>query len=358
MKDTEDLWSVIPVPALVIDQQNGIMRANPAAEAFLNQSQSGLRGVNFSDCAEFEIDLLDLFMRVRGSGMPVTASDINVHLPSARNIPCTLNVSEVSSGRGYLHVLMNPKDGMSEIAVRNSTRNAARTAIGMAEMLAHEIKNPLAGISGAAQLLAMNLTEPDIELTDLILKETKRIVQLLEQVEQFGNLLPPKREPVNVHDVLDQARRSAALGFATHMQFVEDFDPSLPMTDADINQLVQVILNLLKNASEAQKGSGTIWLRTFYDIALRVVDPSGHRRALPLQIEICDDGPGIPESISEMVFDPFVSGKENGTGLGLALVAKIIADHGGWVSVKSKPGSTIFKISLPLSDIQNERMAG
>jgi two-component system nitrogen regulation sensor histidine kinase GlnL len=227
-------------------------------------------------------------------------------------------------------------------------KSAAKSAIGMAEMLAHEIKNPLAGITGAAQLLSMNLEQEDLELTDLIVAETRRIVKLLEQVEQFGNLSAPDRKPVNIHDVLDRARRSALLGFGAHMTIIEDYDPSLPMAFGDPDQLLQVILNLVKNASEAaDKSGGKIRLHTFFEHSFRLRKADGSSQSLPLQIEVIDDGPGLPEAIKGDIFDPFVSGKENGTGLGLALVSKIISDHDGWISVDSVPGKTVFRISLP-----------
>lgn len=225
---------------------------------------------------------------------------------------------------------------------------AAKSAIGMAEMLAHEIKNPLAGIAGAAQLLSMNLSAEDRELTDLIVHETRRIVQLLDQVEQFGDQRPPERRAINVHDVLERARRSAEVGFGAHMVFLDDYDPSLPDVFADPDQLLQVILNLLKNASEAQPGGGTIKIRTYFERGLNVQGFDGRRVSLPLHVEIQDDGPGLPEAISENIFEPFVSGRENGTGLGLALVSKIIAAHEGWIEVRSRPGQTVFRVSLPM----------
>ncbi|WP_439155867.1 two-component system sensor histidine kinase NtrB, partial [Yoonia sp.] len=231
----------------------------------------------------------------------------------------------------------------------HSSGKAAKSAIGMAEMLAHEIKNPLAGITGAAQLLSMGLSPEDQEMTDLIVAESRRIVKLLEQVEQFGNLRPPLLKPVNIHDILDRARQSAAVGFAAHMMFIEDYDPSLPQTLADGDQLLQVFLNLIKNAAEASKAGGAIRLHTFYDASLRVRRSDGTQARLPLQVEIIDDGPGLPPEIADDIFEPFVSGRENGTGLGLALVSKLIGDGGGWISVDSVPGKTVFRISLPLA---------
>ena len=249
-------------------------------------------------------------------------------------------------------MLIAPTDAAEGLAPGHAARRAARQAVGMAEMLAHEIKNPLAGIRGAAQLLSMSAAPEDRELTDLIVVESRRIVALLEQVERFGDTTAPNLRAVNLHDVLERARRSAALGFARDLDLVTDYDPSLPDALGDGDKLIQVALNLLKNAAEAlQRGPGgrRIRIRSLYDGALRL-SPSPdapHGRALPLQIEIEDDGPGIPETISAQIFEPFVSGRENGTGLGLSLVSKIVADHGGWLRFESRPGRTVFRISLP-----------
>tara|TARA_R110000850_G_scaffold2264_5_gene11186 strand:- start:5306 stop:5932 length:627 start_codon:yes stop_codon:yes gene_type:complete len=195
----------------------------------------------------------------------------------------------------------------------------------------------------------MNLTGEDVELTDLIVEESRRIVKLLEQVEQFGNLRPPQCRAVNIHDILDRARRSSMVGFAAHMNIIEAYDPSLPSTWADPDQLQQVFLNLLKNAAQVAEHDGEITIRTFYELSLRVRRPDGSGGSVPLQIEIIDNGPGIPPELAGNLFEPFVSGRENGTGLGLALVSKIVQDHDGWISVDSVPGRTVFRISLPLA---------
>jgi two-component system, NtrC family, nitrogen regulation sensor histidine kinase GlnL len=273
-------------------------------------------------------------------------------------------MAPLSEAPGVVLMLIAPRDIAGRLTQGEPGLSGARSAIGMADMLAHEIKNPLAGIAGAAQLLSMNLETSDRELTELIVEETRRVVKLLDQVEEFGRLTPPDLQPVNIHDVLRRARRSAMLGFAAHMRVIEDYDPSLPPVLADPDQLVQVILNLLKNASEAaDPAGGTIRIHSFYDIALRLrrrqppgtpaqpEDPARARASatLPVQIEIIDDGPGIPPEIAANMFDPFVSGRENGTGLGLALVARIIAGHGAWISADSVPGRTVFRLSLPLA---------
>jgi len=264
-------------------------------------------------------------------------------------IVCNLQAAALADDPGTVLLLIAPREIADRLGRGGAVKSSAKSAIGMAEMLAHEIKNPLAGITGAAQLLSMSLPPEDQELTDLIVAESRRIVKLLEQVEQFGNLRPPERRAINIHDVLDRARRSAVLGFASHMTIVEDYDPSLPPTWGDADQLVQVFLNLLKNAAEAAPRGGTVRIHSFYDHALRLRRPDGTGTALPLQVEIVDDGPGIPADIAADIFDPFVSGRENGTGLGLALVSKILADHGGWISVDSVAGRTVFRVSLPIA---------
>ncbi|PIE18138.1 MAG: PAS domain-containing sensor histidine kinase [Proteobacteria bacterium] len=334
-----DLWAVLPVPVLETGADDAICAANPAAEGFLNLSERSLTGRPLWEVLRAASDLSAAFARARHDGSPLTAAQIEIAPPGRGPLRATLHCVPAGEGMLVAIALSDPGPGLSGA----QTHKAARAAIGMAEMLAHEIKNPLAGITGAAQLLSMSLSPEDQELTDLIVGECRRITALLAQVEHFGNLQPSARAAVNLHDVLDRARQSAALGFAAHMALVEDYDPSLPEAFVDRDQILQVVLNLLKNAAEANPRGGTIRLRSFYDPTLRARD--GEK--LPLQIEISDDGPGLPPEIADQVFDPFVSGRENGTGLGLALVSKLMRDNGGLVSVESAPGRTIFRLSLP-----------
>ena len=344
------LWASLPVPAILIDPEDRLIDLNPAAEQFLNTSEKMLRGQPVFDRLAVDAPLEQVFERVRANHSTLYINEVDVGTGDRAPVICNLQAAPLADREGVILLLISPREFADRMGRGQGMKTAARSAIGMAEMLAHEIKNPLAGITGAAQLLSMNLASEDVELADLIVEETRRIVKLLEQVEQFGNLRPPEQKPVNIHDVLDRARRSALLGFAARMTILEDYDPSLPATLGDADQLLQVVLNLLKNAAEAPGDrSGTIRLRTFYDATLRLrrVDGSGTR--LPLQIEITDDGPGIPPEMVGDIFDPFVSGRENGTGLGLALVSKIIADHQGWISVDSVPGRTTFRMSLPVA---------
>lgn len=344
------LWASLPVPAIILDGADNAVEVNPAAELFLNLSTRALKGQPLFDRLAIDAPLEEVFARVRVNQSSLYINDVDVGTGERAPVICNLQAAPVADSPDHVLLLISPREFAERIGRGQGMKHAARSAIGMAEMLAHEIKNPLAGITGAAQLLSMNLSAEDVELADLIVAETRRILKLLEQVEQFGNLRPPETRAVNIHDLLDRARRSALLGFAAHMTILEDYDPSLPPTLGDADQLLQVLLNLLRNAAEATGGkSGTIRLHTFYDHSLRLRRVGGGGIPLPLQIEIIDDGPGIPPEIAESIFDPFVSGRENGTGLGLALVSKIVADHGGWITADSAPGRTVFRLSLPVA---------
>ncbi|MGV6848269.1 MAG: two-component system sensor histidine kinase NtrB [Marinibacterium sp.] len=342
------IWASLPLPALLIDSSDRILDINSAAEGFFNHSAKALKGTPVWDQVAVDAPIEEAFTRARANGAPLFVNDVDVGSGNRAPLQCALQIAPLVGVAGHMILMISPRELAGRMTQNHSVKSAAKSAIGMAEMLAHEIKNPLAGITGAAQLLSMNLGAEDLELTDLIVAESRRIVKLLEQVEQFGNLRPPDFQPVNVHDVLDRARRSALLGFGGHMRIIEDYDPSLPRAYGDPDQLLQVILNLLKNASQAaDPGGGTIRLHSYFEQSFRLRRADGTGISLPLQIEIIDDGPGLPEKIKSDIFDPFVSGRENGTGLGLALVSKIISDHDGWISVTSVPGRTVFRLSLP-----------
>ncbi|MDF3383581.1 MULTISPECIES: ATP-binding protein [Sulfitobacter] len=342
------VWTSLPVPAFIVGADDTVVDLNPSAEGFLNASARATIGQSIWQLIAVDHPLEAAFARARLQGTPLFVNDVDVGAMQRAPLQCGLQIAPLVGGAGEMVLMITPRELAGRITQDHSVKSAAKSAIGMAEMLAHEIKNPLAGITGAAQLLSMNLSKNDLELTDLIVAESRRIVKLLEQVEQFGNLTAPERKPVNLHDVLDRARRSALLGFGSHMKITEDYDPSLPPALGDKDQLLQVLLNLIRNAAEAAgEAGGTIRLRSFYEHGFQLRRADGDGQPLPLQIEVIDDGPGLPDHIRADVFDPFVSGRENGTGLGLALVSKIISDHGGWISVGSAPGRTAFRISLP-----------
>lgn len=341
------LWASLPVPALLLAPDDTILEPNPAAELFLNLSARHLVGASVWERVTIDAALEDAFRRAREQRSPLFVNDVDVGSGERPPMQCNLQFAPLQGAEGHMLLLISPREVASRMSQNQAGTKAAKSAIGMAEMLAHEIKNPLAGIAGAAQLLSMGLAGDELELTDLIVEETRRIVKLLDQVEQFGNSKPAQLGSVNIHDVLDRARQSAAVGFGAHMMFVEDYDPSLPQALADADQLLQVFLNLIRNACEA--GGGVIRLRTFYEPSLRLRRKDGSQARLPLQVEVVDDGPGLRPDIAADVFEPFVSGRENGTGLGLALVSKLLNGMGAWISVESAPGRTVFRVSLPLA---------
>lgn len=347
---TGAIWAALPVPALLIAELDGaerIVDCNPAAEQFLSVSRRAAHERPLAELIQLDAPLDAVLERCRRNRAPVFINDVQLSVAGREPGFCSLQLAILGDAPELVLLLINPRDIAGKLGQADGIRHSTRSVIGMSQMLAHEIKNPLAGITGAAQLLSMNLRPEDRELTDLIVAETQRVVKLLNQVEQFGNQRPPDCGPTNIHDVLERARRSAEIGFAAHMRISDRYDPSLPPVLADPDQLLQVFLNLLKNAAEAQPDGGRIRIKTFFEQSLRVRRDNGKDVALPIHVEIMDDGPGLPTEIADDVFDPFVSGRENGTGLGLALVSKIITAHDGWISVDSRPGRTVFRVSLP-----------
>ena len=345
--DGEALWAALPFPVALLGEDDSILAVNPAAESFLMASSRNIVGKPLWERLLYDAALAEAFARARHTETPLFVNDMRVQIKGFGHQACNLRLAPYSSDTSEMLLVITPLELGGRLPQQSTGKTSVRSAIGMAEMLAHEIKNPLAGITGAAQLIAMNLGKEDLELTDLIVAESHRIVKLLEQVEQFGNLSPPDLKPTNLHDVLDRARRSALVGIGLGMEIVEDYDPSLPLALVDPDQLLQVLLNLLKNAADAAGRNGRIRLHTYYEHGFRLRTDEGLGQPLPLQIEVIDNGPGVPPELMKEIFDPFVSGKENGTGLGLALTAKIIGAHNGWVTCSSEPGKTVFRISLP-----------
>ncbi len=355
----EALWSAIPYPGLIIRKDDTIASANAAAEDFSATSLRQMCGKPLRKFLGPNSVVVDVIHQARRSDVSVAQYNVMVGWlgmpPALQNI----HAAPMHEADGEILLLMHPR-GMAEKMDRSlSHRSAARSVSGMAAMLAHEIRNPLAGISGAAQLLEMGLAETDRELTGLIQEEAARIGALVDRVEQFGDLRPAQRRPINIHDVLDRARRSAQAGFAAHARFSEEFDPSLPPASGDPDQLLQVFQNLLKNAAEAiPRVGGAIAIGTAYRPGVKLARPGGRSESLPLLVTITDNGPGIPETLVRDIFDPFVSSKENGTGLGLSLVSKIISDHGGVVECESRQGRTRFIVRLPVWTERQAKQSG
>ena len=352
----EQIWSVLPFPAFVVNVNNRLSHANAAAEQLAKSSIKQLRDRDVGYLFGQDSVIANTISQAGSKIGSLMHYNIEVGLNDTEPVTCNVHVGPLDSKSGDLLLLIQPTGVALKMSRSLTHMAAARSVVAMSAMLAHELRNPLAGISGAAQLLSMNADEADLELTDLIETETRRIGKLIDRVENFSDNRPVALAAVNIHDVLDRAVRAAQAGFASGIEFVVDYDPSLPDAAGDGDQLLQVFQNIIKNAAEAIEGThGRIKLRTSYNSGVKFTVAGNRTQNVPLQIAITDNGVGIPEALMEEIFDPFVTSKSNGSGLGLPLVSKIIAGHGGLVECDSTFGRTTFTIRLPIWRHKTER---
>jgi len=350
---SDAVLNALPLPVIIVGADGKIADANVAAESFFEVSVSLLQRQLLKDLVPFGSPLLALVDQVRNRGAAV--NEYKVDLSTPRNPGdrlVDLHVAPLPERTDHVVVMLQERTIADKMDRQLTHRGAARSVSALAAMLAHEIKNPLSGIRGAAQLLEQSAGDDDRTLTRLICDEADRIVKLVDRMEVFSDERPVDREPVNIHVVLEHVKRLAQSGFARHIKFVETYDPSLPPVYANRDQLVQVFLNLMKNAAEAvgaEAADGEIQISTAFRPGVRLQLPGSKTRvSLPLEFCIRDNGPGVPEDLMPHLFDPFVTTKPTGSGLGLALVAKIIGDHGGIIECESQPRHTIFRVLMPM----------
>ncbi len=338
-------------PVIMVDSVGFIAFANSEAESYFKASQNILARNTLDHFVPFGSPLLALVDQVREGRSPVNEYRVDISSPRLGNDRLVdLYVAPVPEQPGSVVILFQERSMADKLDRQMTHRGAARSVTGLASMLAHEIKNPLSGIRGAAQLLETVVSDEDRDLTRLITDETDRIVSLVDRMEVFSDERPIQRQPVNIHVVLDHVRAIARNGFARHVKFHEEYDPSLPHVLANRDQLVQIFLNLVKNAAEAigDGPGGEITLSTAFRPGVRLSVPGSRERvSLPLEFCVIDNGRGVSDDIKPHLFDPFVTTKTNGSGLGLALVAKIVGDHGGVIECDSQPHRTTFRILLP-----------
>lgn len=348
----EEILAALGAAIFVVDRSQVIRYVNAASEQLFQSSASSLTGVHVDDVLPADGPVTAVIRQVFRGQAPITDYGVTLDTPRTGLRIVSVYAAPLAERQDAVVVSIQEQTRAIKIGQQLENRNSVRSVTAMAALLAHEVKNPLSGIRGAAQLLEQNADGEDVALTRLICNEADRIVALVDRMEVFSDDRPLERDGVNIHHVLEHVRRLSENGFGKGISYVERYDPSLPPVHGNQDQLIQVFLNLVKNASEAISGEGgEIVLSTGYQPGVHVRVPGLEKRLqLPLVVTVRDNGPGVPEDLQPHLFDPFVTTKPNGSGLGLALVAKIVADHGGVIEFDSGPRGTTFRVMLPILD--------
>ena len=350
----------LPAAILVIDGAGECKAVNAAAEGLLHIGRKNLLGRNLNEIVFGDSPLFTLVAQCRDGGAPVSDAEMTIVGPRLRLDHVSIEVAMLHERHGMAVISVRDRRLEHRMARHSAAAESAQSVRAMAGMLAHEIKNPLAGIRGAAQLLESKVARDEAALAALIREETDRIVALVNGVETFADDRAPNLGAINVHEVLDHVCKLARVSFAGEATLREIYDPSLPAVMGNRDLLIQVFLNLVKNAAEAlhergpdgrERNSGEITVTTAYQAGLRIGERNkAHRQPRRIAVTVTDDGPGVPEALLQNLFDPFVSGKPGGRGLGLPLVAKLVRAHDGVVEFTSRPGDTRFMVLLPIAD--------
>jgi two-component system nitrogen regulation sensor histidine kinase GlnL len=352
----------LPNPLVIIDETGRICLANAAAENYFHTSSNMLTRLSLRDLVPFSSPVLEAVAQTRHTAGVVNEYAISVGTPRLGGERIVdLQAALMTEDPRFVIIMLLERSMAHKIDRQLTSRGAARSVSGMASMLAHEIKNPLAGIRGAAQLLEPSLSSEDRALARLICDETDRIRDLVDQMEVFSDERPLEKKPVNIHVVLERVKQLTLAALPPGIIVREDYDPSLPPVLGSKDQLVQVFLNLAKNAAEAiaQGGeAGEIIFTTAFRPGIRLTVPGINERiTLPLEVCVHDTGPGVPEELRPNIFDPFVTTKPGGRGLGLALVAKTVRDHGGIVECVGRERGTTFRVLLPMLRVSANKPA-
>ncbi len=331
---------------VLLDDHLLIVDLNPAAENILGVSRKRAHGQSLLRLVDDEPEMRDILSRVVATGdhfaneMRLAPTEVHAY---ERIVDC--RVSPILTHDACLLVEITDVTRRSQISRENALLIQHGAGRQMIRQLAHEIKNPLGGIRGAAQLLERQLEDRDLhEYTDVVISETDRLAALVDTLLGPGG--PPNKQPVNVHELLEYVVRIVEAEDERHLTIRRDYDPGLPMIDLDRDQMIQAFLNLLRNASAALDGQGTLTLRSRAATNYTIGDV---RHRVIASVEIEDDGPGIPPELQDSVFYPLVTSRPEGTGLGLPAAQELLSRHDGLIEFDSRPGRTVFYVRIPLN---------
>ena len=348
------IFAILPNPVFVLDRDDQFIYLNQAAEIFFQSSQMMLLGTSLTSLIPADSNFLSMVSRARTQVTSVGDQGVEFAGPKIGLKLINVQITPFGDTEPRLLVCIQERALAERLRGQSLFRGAARSIAAMAALLAHEVKNPLAGIKGAAQLLEADLdVNGDVNgqsLTRMIVEESDRVAALLDRMEGFAGGANLVLAPVNIHEILDHCLNLAQASYGAHTTIRRSYDPSLPLVNGHRDLLIQAFINMIKNASEATDSNGEIVIKTSYSQGRRLtfaaVDGGSYA---PVQVEIIDNGAGISEELRDHIFDPFVSGRSGGSGLGLTMVASVIADHGAMIDVESVPGQTVFRMNFPVA---------
>ena len=342
-------------PVVLLNGNNIIVYINATGEEFFGLSSNLLIGKSIDSIIQKNSPLLILLARVRKNKSGLTEERLDISNVSIQNRKVRVHLVPLPEDTNKIIIQINPFSVSETFQSQRVNSKISKSFSSMVDMLMHELKNPLAGIKGASQLLESDLigNKGLIELTQLIQIETDRITSLLNRMEHITNdKLKLNCQYLNIHKVLNHCKRVAKNSFGVNIKFVDFYDPSLPEIFANRDLLIQIFLNIIKNSCEASNKSGVIKIKTSFNSNKKIViDKDEIPISLPLQIEVIDNGSGISNELLPNIFDPFVSSKIYGKGLGLSIVASGLNEIGAIIDVNSTPGHTNICMNFPLNYI-------
>ncbi|MGP1676013.1 MAG: nitrogen regulation protein NR(II) [Giesbergeria sp.] len=335
---------LLATPVILVDDELRVVHANPAAEDLFAFSLKNVAGQALAQLFTDTRELIASLNNVLGDNWSYTGRDLTLTRPgqASLHLNCLITPTETSAAQFLIE--FRPMEQQLKLAREQRQMDQQQANRELIRNLAHEIRNPLGGLRGSAQLLERELERPELrEYTQVIIKEADRLQVLMDRL--LTPHRPPQIAPLNIHEVLERVRSLVLAEFPDGICIERDYDASLPDLHGDKEQLIQAVLNVVRNAAQALNGNGEIQFRTR---AARQVTLAKQRHKLALELRVVDNGPGIPEELRERIFYPLVSGRDGGSGLGLTLSQTFVQHHQGTIECDSRPGRTCFTIMLPL----------